>query len=390
MIYLDTSYSEDLTTRYENFCLQYIRPKLASIFGEINNDLFNKFYLYFDDACIRRIVSSEAYALEILFKEIFEEFPILAERFNPKFFFRNLKVNNKCDELDLRTKVGKEAIKIIKRDVLDTIEGFLSDKPSILLEEFVGSLNNATREIEIKNQLTKLGSIINGTVQSKEYFLEKFPNWLEEFSDAFNYDYVIDHFGVEIVNSIDLLYCPYCADESIESFVGFRPAIDHYYPKSKFPFLALSLHNFVPAGDRCNSRFKRNNEMTGCFNPALDKLPNAPLFYFEYPLGRSFSEDEIKVAVNNVSEQIYENVIMFKLEDVYNKFEIRKEFKNLYDRINLLEGLGQEEWLSDPQKTRIFFNVDLTLSQKKIRYQKFLVDSLNFLADCNLVVNSGK
>ncbi|EJD6584266.1 hypothetical protein M0L63_RS16325 [Providencia rettgeri] len=32
---------------------------------------------------------------------------------------------------------------------------------------------------------------------------------------------------------------------------------DGEFPKSKFPFLALSLHNFVPAGDRCNSRFKK-------------------------------------------------------------------------------------------------------------------------------------
>lgn len=390
MIQLKMLYSEDFIERYLAFCLDYMRPKLDAAFESLDGELREKLHLYFDTAGLRLLLSSDALVLEVACEEIFESVPILAERFNPRHFFNSFDIDTKCDHLNLRTNEGKLAIENIKRDVLTEVDAFLTSKPSILLGEFVDNLNQATKAGEIKSQLGKLTSIVNGTVQANDNFKAKFPHWLEILSNTFNYDYVIARFGTEIVNLIDLNYCPYCADESIEPLTRYRPAIDHYFPKSKFPFLALSLHNFVPSGDRCNSRFKKNNEMVGYFNPALDELPHAALFDFEYPLGRDFSEEDIKVSLNNVSKRLHANTRLFELEDVYNKFETRREFKNLYDRVSMLEALGREEVLNDPRKTRVFLNVDLTLSQKKVRYQKFLVDSLNFLADCNLVVNTSR
>jgi hypothetical protein len=390
MIQLKVLYSADFIERYLAFCLDYMRPRLDAAFEGLEGELREKLHLYFDDAGLRLLLSSDAVVLEVACEEIFESIPILAERFNSKHFFNSFNVDTKCNHLNLRTNEGKLAIENIKRDVLTEVDAFLTTKPSILLGEFVESMTQATKAGEIKAQLGKLTSIVNGTVQANDNFKAKFPHWLECLSSAFNYDYVIARFGTEIVNLIDLHYCPYCADESIEPLTRYRPAIDHYFPKSKFPFLALSLHNFVPSGDRCNSRFKKNNEMIGYFNPALDELPNAALFDFEYPLGRDFSEEDIKVTLNNVSKRLHANSRLFELEDVYNKFGTRREFKNLYDRVNMLEELGREEVLNCPQQTRVFLNVDLTLSQKKVRYQKFLVDSLNFLADCNLVVNSSR
>ncbi|EPT9249649.1 hypothetical protein ACVTNF_001816 [Photobacterium damselae] len=390
MIQLKTLYSPDFIEEYLAFCLNYIRPRLDTAFEELEGELRERLELYFSNTALRFLLSSDAFVLEVAFEEIFENIPILAERFNPKFFFSSLNVDTKCDHLNLRTNEGKQAIVRIKESVQAEIETFLTAKSSILLSEVVESMDQAIKASEIKIQLEKLTSMVNGTIQANDNFKAKFPAWLECLSHAFNYDYVIARFGTQIVNQIDLHYCPYCAEEGIEPFHHYRPAIDHYFPKSKFPFLALSLHNFVPSGDRCNSRFKKNNEMIGYFNPALDELPNVALFDFEYPLGRDFIEEEIKVTLNNLSSKLHASSRLFELEDVYNKFGTQREFKNLHDRINLLEGLGREEVLNDPQQTRILLNVDLTLSQKKVRYQKFLVDSLNFLADCNLVVNSSR
>ncbi|ELA9308263.1 hypothetical protein OTK59_02240 [Vibrio natriegens] len=390
MIQLKTLYSQDFIEEYSDFCLNYIRPRLDAAFEELEGELRERLELYFSNTSLRFLLSSDALVLEVAFEEIFEGIPILAERFNPKLFFSSLNVDTKCDHLNLRTNQGKLAIARIKENVLAEIETFLTAKPSILLGEVVENMDQATKASEIKAQLGKLTSIVNGTIQANDNFKAKFPPWLECLSKAFNYDYVIARFGAQIVNLIDLHYCPYCAEEGIEPFNRYRPAIDHYFPKSKFPFLALSLHNFVPSGDRCNSRFKKNNEMIGYFNPALDELPNAALFDFEYPLGRDFIEEEIRVTVNNLSPKLHANSRLFELEDVYNKFGTKREFKNLHDRINLLEGLGREEVLNNPQQTRILLNVDLTLSQKKVRYQKFLVDALNFLAESNLVVNSSR
>jgi 5-methylcytosine-specific restriction endonuclease McrA len=54
--------------------------------------------------------------------------------------------------------------------------------------------------------------------------------------------------------------CPYChqnfAFTIIKDQRGFRPTLDHFYPKSLYPYLAISLYNLVPACQVCNSSLK--------------------------------------------------------------------------------------------------------------------------------------
>ena len=57
--------------------------------------------------------------------------------------------------------------------------------------------------------------------------------------------------------------CPYCNRQyttNYRSKSGIRPLadLDHFYCKSRYPFLALSIYNFVPACQICNSRFKKD------------------------------------------------------------------------------------------------------------------------------------
>ncbi|MEQ3530710.1 hypothetical protein [Pseudoalteromonas sp. XMcav11-Q] len=388
MINLDALYSDDLVQRYSDFCKQYVRSNLNEVFETLEGELRDNLESYFCDVSLQRLLSSEVQSLELAFREIFDNVPIIAERFNPKYFFRDFNPNTQCAHLNLRTNDGKRNLNLIKEGVIEEINYFVGNNESILLSEVLEELEVATSASEIKKKLTRLDKIINGDIKADDSLKRKFPDWLEGFSSSFNYDYIIGHFGLEIIREINLHYCPYCAEEPIESFQNFRAAIDHYFPKSKFPFLALSLYNFVPAGERCNSRYKRNNDMTGYFNPARDLLPNEALFDFEFPLGREFEYTEIEVIVNDINEQLRANSSMFKLDGVYNKSEVKREFKNLYDRVNMLEALGRDDVLNDPQKTRILLNVDLTISNKRVRFQKFLVDSLNFLAGSNLLINT--
>lgn len=41
---------------------------------------------------------------------------------------------------------------------------------------------------------------------------------------------------------------------------GFRPTLDHFFPKSAHPYLALSLYNLVPACQVCNSSLKSQTD----------------------------------------------------------------------------------------------------------------------------------
>lgn len=55
--------------------------------------------------------------------------------------------------------------------------------------------------------------------------------------------------------------CPYCQQNFSFTVIGeakgsFRPTLDHFYPKSKYPYLSLSLFNLVPSCYVCNSSLK--------------------------------------------------------------------------------------------------------------------------------------
>ncbi|AZF47911.1 HNH endonuclease [Pseudomonas sp. R2-7-07] len=56
--------------------------------------------------------------------------------------------------------------------------------------------------------------------------------------------------------------CPYCQQSLAVTIYkdkkskSLRPTLDHFYPKHKYPYLALSLYNLIPSCHPCNSSLK--------------------------------------------------------------------------------------------------------------------------------------
>ena len=69
----------------------------------------------------------------------------------------------------------------------------------------------------------------------------------------------------EFVRLLDVRYCPYCNAETVGTAhlpsSEHVPDIDHILPKSSYPLLSLSLYNLVPVCNRCNSRFKKDDDL---------------------------------------------------------------------------------------------------------------------------------
>lgn len=65
-----------------------------------------------------------------------------------------------------------------------------------------------------------------------------------------------DDFYRIIYNTIRHKVCPFCGCESFDGPNAPREALDHYLPKSKYPFAAANLRNLVPMGEKCNTRYK--------------------------------------------------------------------------------------------------------------------------------------
>lgn len=92
-------------------------------------------------------------------------------------------------------------------------------------------------------------------------------------------------FHRQIVGTNNLRYCPYCNAETvfllsdIKSKSGeSRSHLDHFYPRSAFPYLGVSLYNLVPVCAHCNSSMKG------------DKIPFEAKVFWPNPYAEDFNE----------------------------------------------------------------------------------------------------
>ena len=83
---------------------------------------------------------------------------------------------------------------------------------------------------------------------------------------VFNYTSCYDEIQ-KFLKPLDWSVCPYCNRNFIANFEEDKEGVartrvsfhmDHFYPKSKFPYLALSVYNLLPSCPTCNVTVKSN------------------------------------------------------------------------------------------------------------------------------------
>lgn len=111
---------------------------------------------------------------------------------------------------------------------------------------------------------------------------------LDILSDIFDYDLLSGSPRHEMMTAMEIPVCPYCNRQYITSYPDAAEHkttadLDHYYCKSYYPYLALSLYNFVPSCQICNSRFKLAKDFYG--TPHLYPYEPAPTSKVTFELG---------------------------------------------------------------------------------------------------------
>lgn len=94
---------------------------------------------------------------------------------------------------------------------------------------------------------------------------------------SFGYD--SDLFSAEeLMEDLDLTVCPYCNRNFIKAIevkpngVFVRGQLDHFYPRSLYPYLAVCKHNLVPSCPSCNGASGKhldNTRTKGVVNPYM-------------------------------------------------------------------------------------------------------------------------
>lgn len=120
---------------------------------------------------------------------------------------------------------------------------------------------------------------------------------------------------------LDVRVCPYCNRQYITTLLmddaKTRADIDHFKPKSKYPWLALSLYNMVLSCKTCNSAFKGISDTA--WNPYTSSI--AKNFRFVSDLNCE-GDDVISVKIDANQDET---------EQYFNDFKIREVMQNHAD-----------------------------------------------------------
>ena len=185
----------------------------------------------------------------------------------------------------------------------------------------------------------------------------------------FRYD-ALDDTAYWLMDQLDIRVCPYCNRQftTWNRRGKIRPAFDHFYPKSKYPFLALSLFNLIPICDYCNRKKGENAEIVETkeiifphdesFNdPQFNEISfrvvsrrgresvfwlvlrgEEPDFYVELSPGgmkpiKTALDARFPAPRSAHFERLYNSIDCLALEETYetHKNEIRKTLKDIYN-----------------------------------------------------------
>ncbi|MBS1917916.1 MAG: HNH endonuclease [Bacteroidetes bacterium] len=213
--------------------------------------------------------------------------------------------------------------------ILKNVESIITGRPD-KLEFHINQIDNLITVAKANYRIAHPG------VTNREV-----AKWLNnEMFMVFNYDYDNNSFSkihqgkmaYDHALLLDLSTCLYCNAQFTFTIkkkkYKTRPHFDHFFPKSKHPYLALSFYNLIPACYICNSNLKGSKPFLysthlhpfvegfeGIFEfqtniDSVDFLVNKKDFKIKLVKKSTSNKDDVKRAKKNIT--------VFALDDRYN------------------------------------------------------------------------
>lgn len=242
--------------------------------------------------------------------------------FNFKLLEEHFKVLEK-ELVELISKLNTDRKIIKKRKKKDgTFENylFLDLTPELII--FMNSLNlkMLLKSKFLKEITIELGHYLKSSDEYKLLFYifveYGYMKYFTKGKNPTNYSAYI------FVEKLDIQTCPYCNRNYI--FVvkkgKLRPEIDHFYPKTVYPYLAVNYFNLIPSCQTCN-KTKSDKFHPNWINPYDVEKADYKLTY--KPKSINFIEVErLKYDFNSFDinfKSTNENIKIFKLKELYKQ-----------------------------------------------------------------------
>lgn len=179
------------------------------------------------------------------------------------------------------------------------------------------------------------------------------------------YKSVRNEYLPQILHELNLSVCPYCNRHYIyivDNGKRVSAQFDHFYCKTKYPYLALSFYNLIPCCPTCN---KAKGELQIKINPYVEGFDDKCTIKIDLPLNCILREGEWNVCIDG-DERTMTNVEAFVLDKLYKKhndYASEIVFKAIANEKGYLNSIKQEfhnMGLSDDLINAIIWNTSFT------------------------------
>lgn len=310
-------------------------------------------------------------------------------------------IDGKSKKLDkVEYTANNSTIQYLQNNILDDdyLKRLITGHPDIL-RRIIETIPRAAFDVPLNVNTASMNKI---QLQSHKESLNRDHN----LNRILYYIFVTSTYEKEIylnkknfVENLKIRTCPYCnrnyvfivKKENTGKIV--KPEIDHFYPKSKYPFLGVSFYNLIPACTMCNGFDCKSNESpcsdnSAPYNSRRIENPyefdsNNYIFSFDYLNNKLFNikinDIELKIEGEQGLINGYED--FFAIKSLYNEHKdiiIDIVLKLMYQynssgRYYLIKIIGEN--ISEEMISRAFwgFSIGINDSQSRI-FNKFFND----------------
>ena len=196
----------------------------------------------------------------------------------------------------------------------------------------------------------------------------------------------------ETLKNLGVEVCPYCNRAFTSTIIkrkeirGVRPQLDHYFPKTKYPYLAVNFYNLIPSCGICNQNKGHIDTYKYPIMYPFDEGLGTEYRFVTYPdnssLGYLYGELDMNASFSLQIEPIVNKIRMSEM-DADSRKDFEKRIKNSIEFFKLRELYSSHlSYAEIILRNGHIYKQYLPILQKNFPDAKFSLDDIKTIMYC--------